>query len=49
MIKISTLSTQYPDEDIVSDLAEFQPDLIDTQATIAAEEVTETSLLIVIS
>ena len=39
-IDISTISTQYPDEDIVADLAEFQPDLIDTQATIAAEEVT---------
>ena len=39
-IDISTIPTQYPDEDIVADLAEFQPDLIDTQATIAAEEVT---------
>lgn len=31
---------QYPDEDIVEGLQEFQPEPIDTQATIAAEEVT---------
>jgi len=31
---------QYPDEDIVEGLQEIQPDPIDTQATICAEEVT---------
>ena len=31
---------QYPDEDIVEDLESFQPDPVDTKATISAEEVT---------
>ena len=30
----------------MSDLAEFQPDLIDTQATIAAEEVSSLPIMI---